>query len=443
MVLHLGHLLFHITAVCLVLWILHTPSNTIVIVKGPKNQTVREDQDKPASFSFGRPFPKDGLWGHLAYTQPDDGCKPFVRPDNGTDWIAVMSMSDKCSFAMQVLHAQNALFVAAIVHNNKSDDLIEMTNTSQRFDIPSTFIGLSSGRMLVQFDLRLDVNIFIVEQNYSDDEELLLIILAGVSSFSAVVVLGIVVGIGIHNCCKNRAQLLSRWKLKRLPLHVFKKGDLYENCAICLEEYNEGDKLRILPCAHAFHSKCIDVWLTKNRKTCPLCNETVNPSRRKKNRTQSEQDGDDERRPLLQPVSNNGGDSEPEEHPELIRNQSNVEIHEEPLLRAMNGRRNYGAAGVSDVSMAIGPAEPDEPDEDSLFTVEYVNMFGQSPLCHIKEVEPDCATLNPASETKDLLLEQAGGENQKLIRAESDAKREEPEVFISKSVPTRDKDEIV
>lgn len=54
----------------------------------------------------------------------------------------------------------------------------------------------------------------------------------------------------------------------------------------------------------AFHSKCIDVWLTKNRKTCPLCNETVNPSRRRKSRADSEPDRASERRPLLMPVSN-------------------------------------------------------------------------------------------------------------------------------------------
>ncbi|XP_050379010.1 RING-H2 finger protein ATL47-like [Argentina anserina] len=43
------------------------------------------------------------------------------------------------------------------------------------------------------------------------------------------------------------------------------------DCAICLCEFSEPDKLRLLPhCGHAFHMDCIDTWLLSN-STCPLC----------------------------------------------------------------------------------------------------------------------------------------------------------------------------
>ncbi|TKY50396.1 RING-H2 finger protein ATL46 [Spatholobus suberectus] len=46
------------------------------------------------------------------------------------------------------------------------------------------------------------------------------------------------------------------------------------DCAVCLCEFSEKDKLRLLPvCSHAFHISCIDTWLLSN-STCPLCRGT-------------------------------------------------------------------------------------------------------------------------------------------------------------------------
>ncbi|ONK69465.1 uncharacterized protein A4U43_C05F23230 [Asparagus officinalis] len=43
------------------------------------------------------------------------------------------------------------------------------------------------------------------------------------------------------------------------------------DCAVCLCEFSQDDKLRLLPiCGHAFHLNCIDTWLLSN-STCPLC----------------------------------------------------------------------------------------------------------------------------------------------------------------------------
>ncbi|XP_069470941.1 E3 ubiquitin-protein ligase RNF43 isoform X2 [Ambystoma mexicanum] len=41
-------------------------------------------------------------------------------------------------------------------------------------------------------------------------------------------------------------------------------------CAVCLEEFADGQDLRIISCSHEFHRECVDPWLRQNR-TCPLC----------------------------------------------------------------------------------------------------------------------------------------------------------------------------
>uniref|UniRef100_A0A1I8BCP0 RING-type domain-containing protein n=1 Tax=Meloidogyne hapla TaxID=6305 RepID=A0A1I8BCP0_MELHA len=81
--------------------------------------------------------------------------------------------------------------------------------------------------------------------------------------------------------CRERRRLarkrLPRSQLRKIPTRKYKKGDPEETCAICLEDFKEPDKLRILPCKHAYHCKCIDPWLTKNRRVCPVCKRRVGP----------------------------------------------------------------------------------------------------------------------------------------------------------------------
>ena len=48
-----------------------------------------------------------------------------------------------------------------------------------------------------------------------------------------------------------------------------------EECAVCLSEFQEGEKGRLLPrCNHSFHTECIDMWL-HSHSTCPLCRTPV------------------------------------------------------------------------------------------------------------------------------------------------------------------------
>lgn len=50
-----------------------------------------------------------------------------------------------------------------------------------------------------------------------------------------------------------------------------KGGGTLKTCVVCIEEYQDGDKLRVLPCSHRFHKECIDQWLSARQPLCPVC----------------------------------------------------------------------------------------------------------------------------------------------------------------------------
>ncbi|KAK9707933.1 hypothetical protein K7432_009929 [Basidiobolus ranarum] len=47
-----------------------------------------------------------------------------------------------------------------------------------------------------------------------------------------------------------------------------------ESCQVCLCEYEDQDRLRILNCHHAYHQNCIDKWLVEGANNCPICRGT-------------------------------------------------------------------------------------------------------------------------------------------------------------------------
>lgn len=49
------------------------------------------------------------------------------------------------------------------------------------------------------------------------------------------------------------------------------------SCGICLQRYEAGQILRVLPCHtnHRFHQTCVDPWLQNHRNSCPLCREPL------------------------------------------------------------------------------------------------------------------------------------------------------------------------
>ncbi|CAJ1976505.1 unnamed protein product [Sphenostylis stenocarpa] len=75
----------------------------------------------------------------------------------------------------------------------------------------------------------------------------------------------------------TEARGLDEAMIRLIPVIQYKtQGDRgFGECAVCLNEFQEDEKLRIIPnCSHVFHIDCIDVWLQSNAN-CPLCRTSI------------------------------------------------------------------------------------------------------------------------------------------------------------------------
>ncbi|XP_063720834.1 E3 ubiquitin-protein ligase Godzilla-like isoform X2 [Symsagittifera roscoffensis] len=244
-----------------------------------------------AQAKFGSTFNVYGFTGVLLVAQPLNACTPLSTPSSDVVIsvpMFVLIEQGECEFETKVYHAQQAQFSAAIIYNDEDDTIIQMDSTGMYdVSIPSVFVGKSDGINLKEnftlvFNRNMNVNTEVtIKGEFLIPLKLYLIpfvIIVGVC-FIIMLLFVLVKLVRDHRAkLKNR---LSRRGLRKLPTRKWKKGDVeclqWESCAICLDDYEDGHKLRLLPCKHAFHCKCIDPWLTETRRVCPLCKQRITP----------------------------------------------------------------------------------------------------------------------------------------------------------------------
>lgn len=286
----------------------------VIVITQKTNYTVDVFADLPAS--FGTTLPSFGLKGFVVMSSPANACSSIEPPPQiyknnsenvgGTKWFVLIRRFD-CSFVDKVRNAQAAGYVAAIIHNVGSNVIEPMAGDgdSDDINISAIFIGQDDGLMIkdhYQYDMGYKL-IITNELPFNINSYLL--------PFAIVVSIcfGVMLIFMIVKCIKDRRRMrryrLPTSLLKKIPSLKFKKGEPnhsnFDTCAICLEDYVDGDKLRVLPCSHAYHCKCIDPWLTRNRRVCPVCKRRVLCSG--ETLTDSESEAEDETRPLLRPGS--------------------------------------------------------------------------------------------------------------------------------------------
>ena len=109
--------------------------------------------------------------------------------------------------------------------------------------------------------------------------------------------------------------------------------DKFQDCTICLEVFNNGEKVQIMPiCKHIFHEHCCSKWLDF-KFTCPNCNLPIDF----RERQQQQQ----EAAPVVPAIQNNEVHA-PRRY-QINRDSSSEESLEDYQVRLQTRRRSFSS----------------------------------------------------------------------------------------------------
>ncbi|XP_020601502.1 E3 ubiquitin-protein ligase RNF13-like [Orbicella faveolata] len=246
--------------------------------------------------SFGTLIPTPYLMGVVVLANPREACKPvkplssYNQSGYSGNWFLLIDVGD-CDFDKKGAYATEGGFNAAIIRSLKSDSIEPIGGGSddRKVDVPVVYIGETTGQELEKNDFsnQPSKRILLTPQEFPQiwDYEFYMIPFAIIVGICFILMAMFMISRYYRHYLEQRRNRLSPTNLKKIPTKKFKKGDdYYDVCAICLEEYKDGERLRILPCEHAYHCKCVDPWLTEGKRTCPVCKRPVTHDNRTRNR---------------------------------------------------------------------------------------------------------------------------------------------------------------
>lgn len=273
-----------------------------VIIISPSNRTTEIYDNAELAFEA---VPLEGLTGKIILSNPEDACSDVQGPpSNVENWI-LLAKRYPCPFETKVRNAAKAGYKAIIIYSVDPSAKKSSLSTSTPSSISTSSSAANIvGNQQVATSQNVQYNVYIptvliahidgeeIKQNYLWDKNYTAVILPRVPfpinayllPFAIVIVVCLFLMVSflifqIIKCARDRRRIqrhrLSNKQLKQLVTTIYTKGSQYDTCAICLDEYREGEKLRVLPCSHGYHFKCIDPWLTKSRRICPVCKGKV------------------------------------------------------------------------------------------------------------------------------------------------------------------------
>jgi E3 ubiquitin-protein ligase RNF13 len=217
---------------------------------------------------------------YLVYSVPRNACAEVSPIDDQTyDTFALIPDFDNCSYT-NIEHLKTAGYYGMITYSPASQtiDSDYMRNGEFLIVIVKEDEKHFIDKIKKLLDSNTDNNPVIIEILVQSIYQQILFILC------IILMVAVLLSIFIFLCSycsrlawnkwKNRG--LTRWRIRQLPQRRYDPAtDITQTCSICLEDFKNSEKIRILPCDHIFHPKCVDEWLQNWNRTCPLCKKPI------------------------------------------------------------------------------------------------------------------------------------------------------------------------
>ncbi|MBA0581653.1 hypothetical protein Gorai_023827, partial [Gossypium raimondii] len=211
--------------------------------------------DLPAKFAIGN---NTGVCGALEVADPLDACSP-LRNDFGSNQseairFALIIRGD-CSFEEKIRNAQNKGFSAAIVYDDKySNNLVYMMVNPKGIKVLAVFVSKSAGEFLKDHAKGENGECCIYPPLNGKAWTVFAICFLSLVVIAAFLVIAFVAPRSLSNWRRrNLVRRVDSKVVEALPCLVFgsaRSSIAGETCAICLEDYNDGELLKVLPCQH-------------------------------------------------------------------------------------------------------------------------------------------------------------------------------------------------
>ena len=246
--------------------------------------------DAPAA--FGPRVPKDGVYGTLVRAEPLDACSKLTNGERAAKlpeiWFAVVERSTgKCGFDVKAMEAERAGASGVIVFDNIPGERLVTMGAAIGLDIkiPSVFVTHEAGMHLLGAireagspgpSARITPDAPQPTWSMLAMTLIAMVVVACVLTTFYFVQRQRGAGAGPQSVAAARGTgRATAAQVRKLKCIRFRRSSVLphgaDSCSICLEDFEVGDKVKLLRCEHAFHQKCVDKWLTSRNRVCPLC----------------------------------------------------------------------------------------------------------------------------------------------------------------------------